>query len=81
MRSVLIPATTDAAPLQLSESPFHRLTTLSRAELVATRDVPAAERIERAHKLIVLHPRFREAVELLKQCHDTFHHAGEPAAG
>ncbi len=44
MSSVLIPAMTESAPLQLSESPFHRLTTLSRAELVATRDVPAAER-------------------------------------
>ena len=54
------------------------VTTKDRA---AWRDVPAAERIERAHKLIVLHPRFREAVELLKHCHETFHHAGEPACG
>ena len=52
------------------------VTTKDRA---AWRDVPAAERIERAHKLIVLHPRFREAVELLKHCHETFHRTGEPA--
>lgn len=47
----------------------------------AWREVPTAERIERAQKLIVLHPRFREAVELLKDCHDSCRGAGEPACG
>jgi hypothetical protein len=44
MSAVLIPAATDVAPLHLPESPFHLLTTLFRSELVATREVPAAER-------------------------------------
>jgi hypothetical protein len=34
----------DGEGLSVPESPFHRLTTLSRSELVATREVPAAER-------------------------------------
>ncbi len=42
--SILIPAQT-FSPLQLpADSPFHRLTSLTRADLVATRDLPAAER-------------------------------------
>ena len=34
----------DAEALSVAESPFQRLTTLSRTELTATREVPAAER-------------------------------------
>lgn len=34
----------NTAPLSVPESPFHRLTTLSRSELISTRDVPADER-------------------------------------
>lgn len=45
------------------------------------RTVPAAERIALAHKLIVLHPRFRDAVELLERCHQTFAQPGEPSCG
>ena len=44
MSSVLIPAMGTGRPLHLPESPFHRLTSLSRSELAATRDIPAAER-------------------------------------
>lgn len=45
------------------------------------RAVPAAERIALAHKLIVLHPRFRDAVALLERCHHTFAQPGEPSCG
>ena len=45
------------------------------------RETPAAERIELARKLIVLHPRFREAVSLLERCHRSVRSAGEPACG
>ncbi|MGD9101815.1 MAG: hypothetical protein PVF45_15135, partial [Anaerolineae bacterium] len=34
----------DAQTLHVPESPFHRLTTLPRSELLATREIPAAER-------------------------------------
>jgi hypothetical protein len=44
MSSILIPVQADIADLNPADSPFHRLTSLSRAELSATRDVPAAER-------------------------------------
>jgi hypothetical protein len=44
MSSFLIPAMENTAPLGFPESPFHRLTSLSRAQLAATRDIPAAER-------------------------------------
>ena len=44
MSTILIPTMKDAAPLSIPESPFHRLTTLPRSELAATRDIPAAER-------------------------------------
>lgn len=44
-------------------------------------DVPVEERLNSARNLIVLHPRFREAVDLLKRCHQTFQHSGEPACG
>jgi len=45
------------------------------------RSVPIAERIAMAQKLIVLHPRFRDAVGLLERCHQSFAQPGEPACG
>jgi hypothetical protein len=42
--SMLIPALEQTGPLCVPESPFHRLTTLSRSALAATRDIAAAER-------------------------------------
>jgi len=42
--SVLIPSQIVSPPLVLPDSPFHRLTSFARADLVATRDLPAAER-------------------------------------
>jgi hypothetical protein len=42
--SFLIPAYHDPGPLHVPESPFHRLTTLSKSELAQTRDIPAADR-------------------------------------
>ena len=45
------------------------------------RAVPSDERIALARKLIVLHPRFRDAVGLLERCHQTFTQPGEPACG
>jgi hypothetical protein len=44
MSAYLIPARTDTLPLRMEDSPFHRLTGLSRSQLAATRDLPAAER-------------------------------------
>ena len=44
MSTILIPTMKEPAPLSVPESPFHRLTTLPRSELAATRDIPAAER-------------------------------------
>lgn len=44
MSVILIPTMEDTVPLSVPESPFHRLTTLPRSELVSRRDVPAAER-------------------------------------
>jgi len=44
MSSVLVPALTQFGPLQPEDSPFHRLTGLSRSELAATRNLEAAER-------------------------------------
>jgi hypothetical protein len=44
MSSVLIPALADASALIPKDSPFHRLTPLSRGQLATTRDIPAAER-------------------------------------
>ena len=44
MSVVLIPTMVQTGPLCVPESPFHRLTTLSRSELAGTRDIPAAER-------------------------------------
>ena len=51
------------------------------ADRRAWRNVSPAERLDVAHKLIVLHPRFRDSVELLKRCHQSKAQAGEPACG
>jgi Bacterial TniB protein len=45
------------------------------------RKVPINERLAIANKLIVLHPRFREAVTLLERCHCSRTSGGEPACG
>ena len=45
------------------------------------RQRPTAERIAYANKLLVLHPRFREAVALLERCHQSSKQAGEPVCG
>jgi len=45
------------------------------------RTVSTDERVALARKLIVLHPRFRDAVGLLERCHQTFAQPGEPACG
>src|SRR5688572_7139967 len=45
------------------------------------RSVPTSQRIALAQKLIVLHPRFRDAVGLLERCHQSFAQPGEPACG
>ncbi len=42
--SILIPAPTFSPPQLPADSPFHRLTSLTRADLVANRDLPAAGR-------------------------------------
>ncbi|MFL7792649.1 MAG: hypothetical protein AB8I69_10955 [Anaerolineae bacterium] len=42
--SVLIPSRMASLPLVLPDSPFHHLTSLSRADLAATRDLPTADR-------------------------------------
>ena len=42
--SILIPPMEQTGPLEVPESPFHRLTSLPRPQLAATRDIPAAER-------------------------------------
>jgi hypothetical protein len=44
MKIFVIPTMDPPDPLRVPESPFHRLTTLLRSQLVATRDVPAADR-------------------------------------
>jgi hypothetical protein len=44
MSASLIPALADTPGLNPADSPFHRLSSLTRAELAATRDLPAAER-------------------------------------
>ena len=59
-----------------------KTTTGPPAEDRATwRSVPSDERVALARKLIVLHPRFRDAVGLLERCHQTFAQPGEPACG
>lgn len=45
------------------------------------RAVSAKERNALAQKLIVLHPRFRDAVGLLERCHQSFAQPSEPACG
>ena len=45
------------------------------------RQRPTAERIAYANKLLVLHPRFREAMALLERCHQSSKQAGEPVCG
>jgi hypothetical protein len=42
--SILIPSQMAFPPLVLPDSPFHHLTSLSRADLAATRSLPAADR-------------------------------------
>ena len=44
MSAVLVPAVEGLCPDQMADSPFHRLTSLSRRDLAATRGVPAAQR-------------------------------------
>jgi hypothetical protein len=50
MNLVVIPTMEPPEPLDWSASPFHRLGTLSRSALAATREVPAAER-----RLLIAH--------------------------
>lgn len=45
------------------------------------RHVPIPERIATAQRIIVLHPRFRDAVSLLERCHKSFDAAAEPTCG
>lgn len=45
------------------------------------KDIPAPERILFTNKLLVLHPRFREAIALLKQCHEASRQTTEPICG
>ena len=45
------------------------------------RDAPAVERIAYANELLILHPRFREAVSLLDRCHNGSQYGGEPVCG
>ena len=45
------------------------------------RNCSAEERLVYASKLIVLHPRFREAVALLEHCHTASKHGSEPICG
>jgi hypothetical protein len=42
--TILIPSQIVSPPLGFPDSPFHHLTSLSRTDLAATRDLPAAER-------------------------------------
>jgi len=44
MSTVLVPAVKGLCPDQVADSPFHRLVSLSRRDLAATRGVPAAQR-------------------------------------
>ena len=45
------------------------------------RKTPVIERIAVANKLLVLHPRFCEALDLLKRCHESRLSGGEPHCG
>jgi hypothetical protein len=51
------------------------------ADRASWQSVPIAERIALAQKLIVLHPRFRDGVNLLERCHQSFAQPGEPVCG
>lgn len=53
----------------------------SSADRRPWREQPANERIAYANKLIILHPRFREAVDLLGRCHQGSQQAREPYCG
>ena len=44
MSVILIPTMEEANGLDVPESPFHRLSSLSRSRLAATRNIPAADR-------------------------------------
>lgn len=45
------------------------------------RKVPSEDRIAYANTLIVLHPRFREAISMLDRCYRGNHQGGEPVCG
>ena len=45
------------------------------------RQVSPEERITLANQMLVIHPRFREAVALLERCHHSPQRCGEPACG
>lgn len=45
------------------------------------RKTPIAERTTIANKLLVLHPRFRDAVHVLQRCHESRTNGGEPHCG
>jgi hypothetical protein len=44
MSSLVIPAMANVNALDVPESPFHQLSGLSRARMIATRTIPAADR-------------------------------------
>ncbi|MEE8390424.1 MAG: hypothetical protein V3S14_06460 [Anaerolineae bacterium] len=44
MSVILIPTMEETQALDVPESPFHRLSSLSRSRLAATRNIPAADR-------------------------------------
>ena len=68
--SILIPAQVASPPLALPDSPYQRLPTLSRTELAATRDLPAAERRLRTEHFVsafqweTIHPLLPLPLEL-----------------
>ena len=43
--------------------------------------LPPRERIAYANKLIVLHPRFQDAIKLLQRCHRESRISDEPVCG
>jgi hypothetical protein len=53
----------------------------SSADRRRWRELSASERIAYANKLIILHPRFREAVDLLARCHLDSRQSREPNCG
>ena len=61
-----------------------RIADSDRTTIADRRDwakVSAPQRIAYAHQLIILHPRFREAVALLERCHQASRQAREPVCG